>query len=205
MNLHYHFRPAFEVMWTPYGVTSNLCRGVARNAYAGEKVTLQPCGNFPKTLWVVRSGFFSSGQYGGFELINGSTMNPSVPYVLTAGGSLWGGNPFATLQLNQPVADDGVVNPVSSGAPRLRRSRSSRQRRARRRASARRQLVRRRTRPTSRLASRASTSAELVGSSLHDHAGQGAPPAIRPGARCALSAVRWVRGLRGASELQSLI
>ena len=37
MELHYHFRPAFEVMWTPYGVTSNLCRGVARNAYAGRE------------------------------------------------------------------------------------------------------------------------------------------------------------------------
>jgi hypothetical protein len=111
MELHYHFRPAFEVMWTPYGVTSNLCRGVARNAYAGEKVTLQPCGNFPKTLWVVRSGYYTSGQYGGFELINGSTTNPSVPYVMTAGGGVWGGDPTATLRLYQPVADDGVVNP----------------------------------------------------------------------------------------------
>jgi hypothetical protein len=111
MELHYHFRPAFEVMWTPYGVTSNLCRGVARNAYQGEKVSLQPCGNFPKTLWVVKSGYYTSGQYGGFQLINGSTTNPSVPYVLTAGGSVWGGNPEAQLQLDQPVADDGVVNP----------------------------------------------------------------------------------------------
>jgi len=111
MELHYHFRPAFEVMWTPYGVTSNLCRGVATAAYEGEKVTLQPCGDFPNTLWVVRSGFFSGGQYGGFELINGSTTNPSVPYVMTAGGSVFGGNPEAQLQLDQPLADDGVVNP----------------------------------------------------------------------------------------------
>lgn len=111
MELHYHFRPAFEVMWTPYGVTSNLCRGVARNAYNGENVTLQPCGNFPKTIWVVRGGYYHSADYGGFELINGSTMNPSVPYVLTAGGSLFGGNPFAQLRLFQPVANNGIVNP----------------------------------------------------------------------------------------------
>ena len=111
MNLHYHFRPAFEVMWTPYGVTSNLCRGVAATAFNGEKVTLQPCGDFPKTLWVVRSGYYTSGQFGGFELINGSTTNPSVPYVLTAGGSLFGGNPEAQLRLFQPAAVDGVVNP----------------------------------------------------------------------------------------------
>ncbi len=112
MDLHYHYRPAFEVMWTPYGVTSNLCRGVSRTAYNGEKVTLQPCGNFPKTLWVVRSGMHYGGtRYGGFELINGSTTNPSVPYVLTAGGGLFGGSPTAQLRLYQPVADDGVVNP----------------------------------------------------------------------------------------------
>jgi hypothetical protein len=111
MNLHYHFRPAYEVMWTPYGVTSNLCRGVSRPAFAGERVTIQPCGNFPKTLWVVKDDYYNYGLYGGNALINGSTTNPSVPYVLTAGGSLWGGNPFATLQLDQLVADNGVPNP----------------------------------------------------------------------------------------------
>jgi len=114
MELHYHFRPAFEVMWTPYGVTSNLCRGVARTAYQGEKVTLQPCGNFPKTLWVVKNNYTSAAKlkgeiaYGGNSLINGSTTNPSVPYVLTAGGGVWGGNPFAQLQVDQLVADDGL-------------------------------------------------------------------------------------------------
>jgi hypothetical protein len=116
MELHYHFRPAFEVMWTPYGVTSNLCRGVARPAYENEKVTLQPCGNFPKTLWIVKNNFTRPSQlhgdvqYGGNSLINGSTNNPSVPYVLTAGGSLFGGNPFAQLRVDQLVADDGLPN-----------------------------------------------------------------------------------------------
>ncbi len=110
MELHYHFNIAYEVMWTPYGVSSNLCRGVSRPAYQGEKVTLQPCGNFPKTIWVVKHDFFNPGLYGGNPLINGSTTNPSVPYVLTAGGSVWGGNPFATLQVDQLVSDDGVPN-----------------------------------------------------------------------------------------------
>ena len=116
MDLHYHFRPAFEVMWTPYGVTSNLCRGLARPASQGEKVTLQPCGNFPKTLWVVDNDYWAADKlhgdiaYGGNALINGSTTNPSVPYVLTAGGSLWGGNPFGQLQVDQLVADDGMPN-----------------------------------------------------------------------------------------------
>ena len=115
MNLHYHFRPAFEAMWTPYGVTSNLCRGVAKTAYQGEKVTLQPCGAFPRTLWVVKSNNYPAAHvnvaYGGNALINGSTTNPSVPYVLTAGGledGAIGSNSEAQLRVFQLVANDGL-------------------------------------------------------------------------------------------------
>ena len=108
MNLHYHFPPAFESMWAPYGVSSNLCRGLARTAYQGERVTLQPCGAFPRTLWVVK---FARAGYGGNALINGSTNNPSVPYVLTAGGLVGGGigsNPEAELRVFRLTADDGL-------------------------------------------------------------------------------------------------
>jgi hypothetical protein len=108
MNLHYHFRPAFESMWAPYGVSSNLCRGLARTAYQGEPVTLQPCGAFPRTLWVVKRSF---GNYGGNALINGSTNNPSVPYVMTAGGisgGTIGNNSEAQLRVFQLQADDGL-------------------------------------------------------------------------------------------------
>jgi hypothetical protein len=117
MELDYHFRPAFEVMWTPDGVISNLCRGVAEPAFTGELVTLQPCGNFPETLWVVKNDYSavthvndSTPAYGGNALINGSTANPTVPQVLTAGGGLWGGNPEAQLQVDPLAADDGLPN-----------------------------------------------------------------------------------------------
>jgi len=108
MNLHYHFRPAFESEWTPYGVSSNLCRGVAKTAYQGEQVSLQPCGAFPRTLWVVKH---NHGNYGGNALINGSTNNPSVPYVLTAGGLAGGSigsNPEAQLRVFRLTSDDGL-------------------------------------------------------------------------------------------------
>jgi hypothetical protein len=114
---------AFEVMWTPYGLESNLCRGLARNAYNGEVVTLQPCGSFPRTLWLVGENY-SPAQYakahtghanftpyyGGNEIINASGENPSVPLVLTAGGSQFGMNPFAPLIVTWQSADDGILN-----------------------------------------------------------------------------------------------
>jgi hypothetical protein len=118
MELHYRSMPAVEVMWTPYGVTSNMCRGTAKAAAQGEKISLQPCGNFPDTLWVVDSNTqladhadVVSPVYGGNVLIAGSTRNPSVPYVMTAGG-LSGENPFAQLRTEQLTADDGVPDPA---------------------------------------------------------------------------------------------
>jgi hypothetical protein len=114
MELHFRSRPAFEVMWTPYGVTSNMCRGTARPATQGEMISLQPCGKFPETLWVVDNDDAQAGHgevvYGGNALVAGSTRNPSVPYVMTAGG-ISDSNPFAQLRTEQLTADEGVPNP----------------------------------------------------------------------------------------------
>lgn len=123
IELHYRTHFAFEVMWTPYGVETNLCRGLAKNAYEGETVTLQPCGSFPRTLWIVGNNIFPADHsahtakaaitpyYGGNELISAASNNPSVPYILTGGGSTFGEDPFAPLQVDQQTADDGVLNP----------------------------------------------------------------------------------------------
>src|SRR5580658_7775477 len=43
---------AYEFMYSPYGVQTGLCVGVAATAVAGEKVTLQPCGVSGKTVWI---------------------------------------------------------------------------------------------------------------------------------------------------------
>jgi len=120
IELHYRTHFAFEVMWTPYGVETNLCRGLSRNAFEGELVTLQPCGSFPRTLWIVGHNYFAadhsahsdlSPYYGGNQLISASGTNPSVPYLLTGGGSIFGEDPFAPLQVDQQSSDDGVLNP----------------------------------------------------------------------------------------------
>jgi hypothetical protein len=112
MDLHYAAQPAVEVMWTPYGVTSNMCRGTAGPAVQGEPISLQPCGTFPETLWVVDPGDsrVPDRAYGGNALIAGSDRNPSVPYVMSAGGS-GGDDPFAQLRVERLVADDGIPDP----------------------------------------------------------------------------------------------
>jgi hypothetical protein len=126
IQLHYRRHFAFEVMWTPYGVETNLCRGLAKNAYEGETVTLQPCGSFPRTIWIVGNNIFPAAHaartakaaitpyYGGNELISAASVNPSVPYILTGGGSTFGEDPFAPLQVDQQTADDGVLNPAQA-------------------------------------------------------------------------------------------
>ena len=127
MMVRYRRSEAYEIMWTPLGLESNLCRGLSKNAFQGEIVTLEPCGSFPRTLWIVGSNYSAadhvaktdtswlpSPYYGGNELISASGDNPSIPYVLTAGGGIWGQNPLAPLQVDQQTAIDGVLNPAQA-------------------------------------------------------------------------------------------
>jgi hypothetical protein len=72
---------AFEIQYSPYGVDSGLCTGVAATAVAGEGVTLQPCGVSAKTIWIVDSA--DTVAHGYVPLINGSDTNFSQPFVLT--------------------------------------------------------------------------------------------------------------------------
>jgi len=72
---------AFEIQYSPYGVDSGLCAGVATTAIAGEGVTLQPCGVSAKTVWIVDSA--DTVAHGYVPLINGSDTNFSQPFVLT--------------------------------------------------------------------------------------------------------------------------
>ena len=100
LNLHYgngslsagfdHY--AFEDEYSPFGVESGLCVGVASTAVANEKVTLQPCGVSAKTVWVVdfldACPFGTNPLYRGeAPVINGSDTNFSHPFVLTYPGN----------------------------------------------------------------------------------------------------------------------
>ena len=89
VNLHYGGGAAgfpddvaFELEYTPFGVGSGLCVGVASTAAQGTKVSLQPCGATSKTVWIVDTLDTDIG-HGYVPLINGSDTNFSHPYVLT--------------------------------------------------------------------------------------------------------------------------
>jgi len=77
--------PAFEIEYTPDGVDSGLCAGVASTPVQQENVSLQECGASSKTVWAVDiydqpiESFFR--HY--YVLINGSDTNFSQPFVLT--------------------------------------------------------------------------------------------------------------------------
>jgi hypothetical protein len=49
--------PAFEIEYSPYGVDSGLCVGLASTASQEEGVTLQNCGVSSKTVWIADVGF----------------------------------------------------------------------------------------------------------------------------------------------------
>ena len=72
---------AFEIQYSPYGVDSGLCMGVAATAVRGEGVTLQACGVSSKTVWIVDAA--DTVRHGYVPLINGSDTNFSQPFVLT--------------------------------------------------------------------------------------------------------------------------
>ena len=76
--------PAFEAEYAPFGVDSGLCFGLASTAFQGEKVTLQPCGETSRTVWILDiNDSPSTITHGYVPLINGSDNNFSHPYVLT--------------------------------------------------------------------------------------------------------------------------
>jgi hypothetical protein len=79
--------PAFENEYSPFGVESGLCMGVAATAVSGEGVTLQPCGVSSKTVWILdtydQQFNFRTAFKNGIPLINGSDTNFSQPFVLT--------------------------------------------------------------------------------------------------------------------------
>jgi hypothetical protein len=78
---------AYELEYSPYGVDSGLCVGLAATATAKETVTLQPCGVSGKTVWIqdANPGDNPANPY--YAAINGSDTSFSHPFVLTYPGN----------------------------------------------------------------------------------------------------------------------
>jgi len=98
---------AFEMQYSPYGVDSGLCSGVAATAVAGEKVTLQPCGVSAKTVWIEDAPETPFSSY--IPFINGSDTNFSQPFVLTYPSSAYpNDNPRPSLYVTNITGARGA-------------------------------------------------------------------------------------------------
>jgi hypothetical protein len=84
---------AFELQYAPNGQASDLCLGVASNAYPNEDVTLQPCGVDATTLWIELAADKSDGYQ---PLINASDVSITAPEVLTVSAVIHGYPPVVT-------------------------------------------------------------------------------------------------------------
>jgi hypothetical protein len=76
---------AYQLQYSPFGVDSGLCMGVAATAVAGEAVALEPCGVTSKTVWLqdTTPNDESPSMAGFWAAINGSGTDFSNPAVLT--------------------------------------------------------------------------------------------------------------------------
>jgi hypothetical protein len=76
--------PAFEIEYAPFDVDSGLCMGLAAAAFNDEGVTLQPCGQSSRTVWIADAYDSTATVFNGYiPAINGSDTNFSQPFVLT--------------------------------------------------------------------------------------------------------------------------
>ena len=98
--------------FTPFGVASGLCVGVAATAFQGEGVTLQPCGVSSKTVWIFDS--LDNTTASPAPLINGSNTNFSHPFVLT-----YPGNAFPTDKPRPQIVVTNLTGFQQPGSPVL--------------------------------------------------------------------------------------
>jgi len=92
----------YEVQFTPDGVASGLCLGLATAAHQGERVTLRRCGVSSRTIWVGDQ----ADQSGRFEpLVPGSDTSSTSGLVLTGSGA------GKVLTVSQVSVSAGVIAP----------------------------------------------------------------------------------------------
>jgi hypothetical protein len=84
VNDHYGPLRAVELEYAPLGVAGGLCAGLARTAYSGEGLSLQPCGVSARTVWILDTP--DSPVPGFFALVNGSTRDFRHPYSMSFRG-----------------------------------------------------------------------------------------------------------------------
>jgi hypothetical protein len=80
VNSHYGNLSAAQIEYSPFGVRSDLCVGLATTAFQNEGLTLQPCTVPATTVWIIDFADYPAGY---FTIVNGSTTDFSRPFAMT--------------------------------------------------------------------------------------------------------------------------
>jgi hypothetical protein len=84
VNRHYGALTASQLEYTPSGVPSGLCVGVATDPFQGEALSLQPCTVPGRTVWIIDtkdSPATAAAHY--FPIVSGATTDFSRPFAMT--------------------------------------------------------------------------------------------------------------------------
>jgi len=83
LNSRYGHLMAAQIEYAPFGDASGLCAGLARTAFQGQGLTLQPCTVPARTVWIADAGILPTPPPAGyFPIVNGSTRDFSRPFAM---------------------------------------------------------------------------------------------------------------------------
>jgi hypothetical protein len=84
VNRHYGTLTASQLEYSPSGMLTGLCVGVATDPFQGEALSLQPCTIPGRTVWIIDtadSPATAAGHY--FPIVSGATRDFSRPFAMT--------------------------------------------------------------------------------------------------------------------------
>jgi hypothetical protein len=86
MNAHYGTEMAAQIEYAPHGKPTGLCAALARTAYQGEGLSLQPCRVPGTTVFIIDTADSPGTAPAYFPIVSGSTTDFTHPYAMTFAG-----------------------------------------------------------------------------------------------------------------------
>jgi hypothetical protein len=86
VNAHYGNLKAAQIEYAPHGKPTGLCAAVARTAYQGEGLTLQPCRVPGTTVFIIDTADSPATAPAYFPIVNASTTDFTHPFAMTFSG-----------------------------------------------------------------------------------------------------------------------
>jgi hypothetical protein len=86
VNAHYGTEKAAQIEYAPHGKPTGLCAALARTAYQGEGLTLQPCSRPGITVFIIDIADSPATAPAYFPIVNASTTDFIHPFAMTFAG-----------------------------------------------------------------------------------------------------------------------